>query len=121
MIHEGARRSRISRSAERDQGAALDLRFFEKNRVKLYLCNLSIDISFIDTLRQPTLTGCLFFCAEAKSSQIPGLTFRSTSYRIKLLHDVEYLFRVDPSGKRSVIHAAKNVGGGDRKLQARRL
>ena len=30
-----ARRSRISPSAEGDQGAALDLRFFEKNRVKL--------------------------------------------------------------------------------------
>ena len=45
-----ARRSRISRSAERDQGAALDLRFFEKNRVKLYLCNLLMGVAFIDTL-----------------------------------------------------------------------
>ena len=35
VIHEGARRSRISRPAGRDQGSALDLRFFEKNRVKL--------------------------------------------------------------------------------------
>ena len=26
-------------------------RFFEKNRVKLYLCNLSISVTFIDTLR----------------------------------------------------------------------
>ena len=51
VIHEGARRSRISRSAERDQGAALDLRFFEKNRVKLYLCNLSISVAFIDRLQ----------------------------------------------------------------------
>ena len=49
---------KISRSAERDQGAALDLRFFwlspqgkaKETRVKLYLFNLSISVAFIDTL-----------------------------------------------------------------------
>ena len=67
LVYDRARRSRISRSAEgltaghteATQGAALDLRFFEKNRVKLYLCNLLMGVAFIDTLSAPEPPGML--------------------------------------------------------------